>query len=357
MNWRGFLDWWLTQLLEWVPERLKDRLQPAPDALVLEIDREATRVYADIKGARQEFGAVPTADSEARRGALQSFVAKLARRPEWLEVRLPAGRFLQRELTLPLAAADNLNEAVGFQLDRLTPFSPDDTLYQCGIIARDPAAKQLRAWVAVTPRQPVEQALALLGEAPSPAPRPPKEAPGAGGPMRLRYNYAGGGRHHRLTWALVVLNLALLGGAMAVHLDKRQQELETLEQALTQVRREAAEAGDLMESIEQLRAEAVALRERRTALPLLVAALEDLTERLDDATWLQRFEARDGTLKLHGVSGSASTLIGQLEASPLLADVRFEAAVNRDAASGGDRFSITARLVNPEPQVAQEAAP
>ncbi len=347
MNWRVVLEWWLSQLAEWVPPRFRGRLGPSRDALVLEPGRKRTQVYALIKGKKHEFDDVVAADLAARRTALQRFLNGLPERPERIEVRLPQGRFLQRNLELPLAAADNLNEAVGFQLDRLAPFNPEDAIYQCGVVERDAAARRLRAWVTITTREPVEQALQLLGDAAPQPLRPPKAPPGPASPMVLAYSCAATPSRYGISWILAILNLALLGGALGLHLDNRRQTLDGLNEALTQVRREAAKASDLAAATEHLRTEAMAMRERRTQHPLLVAVMDDLSSRLADGTWLQRFETREGTLKLHGVSNAASTLIGQLEASPLLADVRFEAAVTRDAASGGERFSITARMINP----------
>lgn len=356
MNWRAFLSWWLTQLAEWIPPQLRARLAPGHDALVIAVEPAQLHVYAKIDGTRHDYGPVTPGEQDAHRDRLRAFLAGLPHRPERIEVQLPAGRYLQRELELPLAAGDNLYEAVGFQLDRVAPFEPAEAIYHCGVLARDPAAKRLRAWVAVAPRQAVEQALRLLGD-PAPQPVPmPKAPPPEGAAMVVAYSVANR-RGSGLTWALLALNLVLFGAALTLHLNHRQYELEQLEQALGQVRREAADAVDLVDSAERIRAEALAMRDRRTAQPLLVAVLEDLSARLGDDTWLQRFEARGDELRLYGVSNSASNLIGQLEASPLLANVRFEASVNRDAVSGGDRFSITARMVPPEPDQVSEVQP
>jgi general secretion pathway protein L len=110
------------------------------------------------------------------------------------------------------------------------------------------------------------------------------------------------------------------------------------------VRREAAEGSDLAEKVEQLRAAATVIASKRTARPLLVEVLEDLSARIPDDSYLQRVELRQGELQLVGVSTTASNLIRQLEASPLLTDVRFESSVTRDVTSGKERFTIVARL-------------
>ena len=72
--------------------------------------------------------------------------------------------------------------------------------------------------------------------------------------------------------------------------------------------------------------------------------LEVLSEQLDDQTWLQGFDLRDGRLKLRGLSVSPATLIETLEATEVLTDVRFGSAITRDGRSEGDRFNLSARV-------------
>lgn len=343
MNLRGLLDWWLAQLAEWLPERLRSGSAAGRDGLLVDWDRQALRVSARSHGRRQDLGSLPVTEDDAASDALAQLVAGLPRRPQRIEVRIPPGQFLQREIELPLLAADNLEEAVGFQLDRIAPFRSEDAVYQCGVLARDPAAKRVQAWVRVAPRQtvlPVERLRGDLALRPLPGPR---AVPGAEEPMVLAY--AAGGSHALRGWLLPVLGLGLAGIALSLHLAHREQALALLEDATAQLRREAATAAQLAEEVERVREQAQALFARRTAQPLLVAVLDDLSSRLDDQTWLQRLEAREGELRIYGVSTAASPLIARLEASPLLGGVRFEAAVNRDVATGGDRFSIAANLV------------
>ena len=72
--------------------------------------------------------------------------------------------------------------------------------------------------------------------------------------------------------------------------------------------------------------------------------LDMLTQQLDDRTWLQGLELRGQRLTLRGISSSPATLLETLEASRLLQNVRFEAAITRDGRGQGDRFNISAQL-------------
>ena len=349
MNMKLFFDWWLSQLADWVPASLKNRLGNILNRLVIEIDSESILVYADVDGERNDLGTLTLEEIETRRGTLRTFLASLPYQPSVVEVRIPPTRYLHREIELPLAAEDNLRDAIGFQLDRLTPFNPNEILYSCGVISRDATNKSLRAWLNATPSAPVEKALSLLGETTPPhSVRSEKAPPTQDEPMVLRYTNEHANGKSRLPWALIILNVALLAGAIAIHLSNRKLEMETLEAALKDARQQANEATRLQESAERLRMEALTIQEKRTASPLAVAVLNDLTERLGDDTWLQRFEINDGKLRVYGVANSASPLIAKLEASPLFSDVRFESSVTRDAATDGERFSIMAQLIYPE---------
>ena len=73
---------------------------------------------------------------------------------------------------------------------------------------------------------------------------------------------------------------------------------------------------------------------------------EDLSQRLDDGTWLQRIDLREKRVTLQGISGNATGLIELLEASPFLRDVSFGASVTRDRSSDKERFNINATLHN-----------
>jgi general secretion pathway protein L len=70
--------------------------------------------------------------------------------------------------------------------------------------------------------------------------------------------------------------------------------------------------------------------------------LNDLSILIPHDTFLQRLQRKGNKLTLKGESASASSLIEQLEASPLLSEVRFSSAVTQLPGSDRERFAITA---------------
>jgi general secretion pathway protein L len=341
MSWRAYRDWWLGQLADWVPDGMRQRLAEKRGLLVVGLGRSESAAHAVVEGRRYDLGTVGSTDRH--HAALAAALGDLPRRPAELEVRLQPGEYLRRDFDLPLAAEGGLRDAVELQLDRLTPFSAEEVVFQCGIRERDPAAKRLGAWLAAVPAGRLRPLLEALGEQPALAPRPPRAPPAADEPLVLRYALTRE-RRRGYGWLVAAASLALLAAAVTVHVRNREAELARLQDDLAQVRREAAEGSDLAEKVEQLRAAATVIASKRTARPLLVEVLEDLSARIPDDSYLQRVELRQGELQLVGVSTTASNLIRQLEASPLLTDVRFESSVTRDVTSGKERFTIVARL-------------
>lgn len=336
------LDWWLGQLADWVPDGWRQRLAAKRGLLVVDMGRDASAAHALIDGRRHELG--PVGGDDLQRAALAAALDELPRRPAELELRLEPGEYLRRDLDLPLAAEGSLREAVELQLDRLTPFTADEVVFQCGVRERDPAAKRLGAWLAAAPAVRVRSILDWVGEQPDRPPRPPRSPPQPDGPFVLRYVLS---RERRggLGWVLAAGSLALFVAAATAHMHNGEVELTRLHDAVAEVRRDAAEAPELAERMEQVRAATFTVHDRRTARPPLVDVLEDLSVRLPDDTYLQRFEVQHSEVRLFGISAAASNLIRLLEESPLLADVRFESSVTRDVATGKERFSIAARLV------------
>jgi general secretion pathway protein L len=336
-------DWWIAQLADWVPDGLRRRWSAGNGVVVVTIGGGQPVAHALVGGRRYELGELQLGSPRRPLAPLGAARAGLPQRPTDLALHLLPGAFLRRDLDLPLAAEESLREAVELQIDRLTPFSADDVVFQCGVRDRDPVAKRLGVWLVAAPARGIREVLQWMGESPDLAPRPLRVPPAATEPCVFSYALS---RERRagLGWTLAVVNLALLVAVAVAHRQRGDAELALLEGAVAEVRRDAGEAAELAERVDQMRSAARTVHERRTTRPPLVEVLEDLSARLPDDTYLQRFEVRQNEVRLFGLSATASNLIRQLEESPLLEDVRFEASVTRDAVSGRERFSIVARL-------------
>ena len=201
------------------------------------------------------------------------------------------------------------------------------------------------------PRQRVARALALIDQAPPDGYLALRQPPAAGEDVELTWRLpeASSFSQHRVRLAWLGL-LGLWLGVLGLHLYHQQQAQTRLDEALDELRARAHEVGNLRDRLAVAKAQADRLTALKQSAHSPLVLLDALTEQLDDQTWLQGFDLRGGGLTLRGITTSPATLIETLEASAMLQDVRFDAAITRDRRSQGDRFNINAKLESPAPE-------
>jgi len=342
-----FFDWWRTQLSELVPATLRGSWHSAK-----------TTVAVGVGSGKVEFSAPPAktttaidlygTDEDTQTALAQNFLTRLPGVPQRIRLTLLPNEYLVQKLTLPRAAKGHLTEAVGYQLPQLTPFTADQLLYACGEAPGSSTDGQISVWLVAIPRQRISRALALIGQSPPDgplplrAPPPPDERLVVSWP--IRETEASPRRRMRLAWAgLAILWVAVLG----IHLHNRQQAQDTLDLTRDGLRARAIEVSHLRDRLDNTESQMNWLSQRRQRGISLLMLLDTLTQQLDDRTWLQGLELRGQRLNLRGISSSPATLLETLEASKVLQNVRFEAAITRDGRGQGDRFNISAKLESP----------
>lgn len=343
---REFLDWWFSQLKAVLPENLVSRLRQELCLLYLDVEREHVAIHARFKGQDFDFGKLDYQEIGEESQEVQHFIKHLPRRPDRIMVRIGKGRYLAREVELPLAAEHNLGETINYQLEQLTPFTPEKVICFSGIKERMPEEKKLRAWLAVTPVEQVDEILQTLGQAPPTPVQAPRAAPAEGEWLEILFRPYGqtDSSSYRGRLLLTLVFLLLFGAVFSLHLFNRMQTRDYLRDVVGDVRNQAVEVDRLRAEIDSLREQAAQLNQNNLQAVDVMVLWDDLTQRLDDDTWLQRIDLRDRQLTLQGVSSNAASLIGQLESSPHLGNVRYGSSVTRDRSSDKERFNISATV-------------
>lgn len=261
-------------------------------------------------------------------------------------VRLTGGSVLTHEVDLPAAAEENLRQVLTFEMDRQTPFRADDVLFDYRVAERGEG--RLRVLMAVTPRLAVENRLAALQAA---GVRPEALVPEAEPDLDLlpaefrpRPRRVAG----ILNALLLVSALGLAAVALALPLVRKIEVVQRLEPRVAEARAEAREVRELRDGIEELRQTlAFAIREKQRA-PRVLDLWDEVTRLLPDDTWLREMDYSDGTLQLRGETSSAPRVVALLEASDMLADVRFLAPVTQGR-DGREEFFLAAQVATGSP--------
>ncbi len=347
---RGFLKWWGGELSFLVPTWIRSMVVDTRDYLMVSKPDTFYDVRLVTEQTKNEFGRI-ILNEEGR----QIWYRLVSRKPELQEAeivfRLLPGQALQKVITLPGAAQENLRQVVGFEMERLTPFKADQVYYDVRLLEKMKVADQIKAELVLVPRAKLDAMLKEmvgLGLLPSRV--------DVGGYLdqeenkpKLNYNLLPQQLHDQpnkikrlINGFLVVLLIALIGLSAALPIwMKRQYSLE-LEREVKETSRAAGDVQALKQDAEDLLRDTDFLLEKKSAEPVVVEIINEISARIPNDTWLTNINYRQGKLQMNGQSPSASALIEIIEASPLFENASFVSPVNQDRNTGLERFQIAA---------------
>jgi general secretion pathway protein L len=368
-----FLQWWVGELRAMVPTQWRDRFSSGGAAIV-SADAGGWRALRPASGRLVEAARanIASPDLGARRAAFRRLLegGPSAAGNVWLA--LPADEALVRSVAMPLAAEEALRDAVGFELDRLTPFSAEQAYFDCRVTGRDVAAQRLSLDLAVVSRRSVDSRVAELQELGA-------TVLGVGlfddlAVSSSPFNLLPAERRERRATSrttIVARSLAAVAGVLAIAallfpLWQKREAVIGLQPRLDTAKAGADVADRLGKEIEKLGAEHNFLLAKKQGQHPAVTLIEDLSRLLPDSTWVQQLDIKTGQkireLQLAGETGSSSQLVELLEKSGSLANANFKSPLTKGVTPGTERFLIAAEvkprtLPEPIPETALVKAP
>jgi general secretion pathway protein L len=333
----AFLAWWLSELAAMLPPGLRARLHLVRERVDLRVTDEAIELDLVTAEGSHTVRRFPPDGSEA--ALLVETLEATRGKDRRLVLRLAGRAVLVRELSMPAAVEENLDQVLRYEMDRYTPFKADAVYHGHQVIGRDSAQGRVQVRLVAVPRAFLDHWLQEFGNwGVHPDRVEADQVPGLNlAPARApvaRRRLPGG--RALLTGAVV----ALLVVALLLPLWKLREVVVQLNRDVAQVQQVAARAQDLREQRDQLLAHSRFLIERKQSRPPVVTVLNEMAMVLPDDTWVQSLQFNGHRLVIQGLSGAASGLIGRIEDSPLFESVSFAAPVTRDRATGRDVFQI-----------------
>ncbi|WP_374604266.1 PilN domain-containing protein [Arenimonas sp.] len=344
-------SWGRNILAAWrsvLPASVRPLLQGETGRLLFDHADGHLRITAETPGQERVLGEVPVDDPMLLRELAGR--AAVSPSPAWLV--LPAGAVLRRSLSLPAAAEARLRDVLVHEIDRQTPFTPDQVSFEGRVTGRDAASQTVKVELLVLPRVRLDQELQAIG---------PLAAGLAGVDVRDRDGGTLGvnllapaqrargsdpSRRRNLT-LLAIAGLALVMALVLVRYN-RSEALATLraevETANLQVRDVRLARNQLVAKVDA----ANFLAGRRAASPTMLELLDELTRRIPDDTAVDKLTIDEGRIVMIGQSRAAPALVGLLQDSPLLVGPALTGAVQADPRSGRDRFTLTAQVAGSE---------
>jgi general secretion pathway protein L len=372
----GFLRWWASELAPLVPSGARNAVARRRLRPVLAFDDHAATLWRpamrDGVLAMEEASTValdgdPAAVAAAGRHAMEALARAMpggAAGAPRVRLAIPPRAVLRRTITLPAAVEENLRQAIGYDLDRLTPFKADELYYDAVVVARDAARGTIDVEFAAVRRPVVDAAIAHAtawgAEIRSASP----DAPAASQVSRLNLlpeeARAIPAPWKRWQFWVPIALLALVAGiAVVLPLwQKRELAISIINRAEV-ARQSAAVSERLRGELERAAADYNFVLERKHQWPPLVRVLDTVTSVLPDDTWLTQLEVRtvpkgkerERELVMRGESGNAGRLIPELEASGIVTQVAPRSPTTKIQPGPGEVFDLGAQL-KPQPKPA-----
>jgi general secretion pathway protein L len=342
--------WWLGELTSLLPPAAAKLLVSAGRRLVIDLRDNAVVLGEWREGSWRELGRFERAgiDPAAVRAKAAGLTADLADADA--VVRLPAGQALRKTLELPAAAEPDLRAILAYQIDRQTPFRPEQVYFDYIVRGRDAAGQKIRVEWVLIPRAVVDGALALArawGIQPHAV-----DVAGADGADFTGLNLAPAEARPRpaRTRRLAALGLAgaaaaLLAAAIVLPIYLRGAALEETRQRVDGLKAGAESALALRREIDRLRSESEFLATKKKQVPSALAALAQLTKIVPDDAWLSEFHLAENEVRISGTAASASGLITAIEQSGVFRKASFRSPVTKAATGDTERFNLSFEIV------------
>jgi general secretion pathway protein L len=351
-----FWHWWTTELSFLMPPKVKQFITdkrgtvlvcPEGKQFVLRfVDATEERELATLD--RNENGAV-------QYKALLANDEKLAK-AQWI-IRLSDCDAVQRELSLPEAAKENLQQVVAYELDRYTPFTAEQVYFAVEPLSVDNDPGQIKVMLVLALRETID---AIYEDAKAMG-MSPVCADAAATPNLLPL-----GHHHYnllperlrpktaylpriIHGGLLAMFAGLLVAAMVMPVWLQHREVQRLQARVDRIEKEAKKVNELQAEMDAMVEESQQLLNEKSNAPAMVVVLNALSALIRDNTWLAYVQFAESEvdgkkhmeLQLQGESPNASTLISVLEASDIFANARFVSPVTQDSVSKLERFQIS----------------
>lgn len=160
-NLKHVMQWWGSGLLKGLPSSLRRLVRSERPRVVLQLHQQALEAFW-----KPDQKLIPLGTYSLNAPIdLFSKPPKIIKGKKYLiEVQLPTKQGLLLEQRFPEAIQENLRQVIGYQLDRLSPFSPERAYYSTEPLTHDRKTKEINVNVQVIPKHSADRIIQQLKE-------------------------------------------------------------------------------------------------------------------------------------------------------------------------------------------------
>ena len=372
-----FWEWWTHELNALMPTAPRAALTRRRMRPVLVFSGESATLWRPATANGQPVMAVATTISltgdaasvtAAGRAALAPLIHVVYGAPAAavrVVISLPARDILRRNIVLPSAVEENFRQALGYDLDRHTPFKAEELYFDAAIVDRDAVRNTIIVDLAAARRAVVDPALkaaaAWGADVAAVVPEPPERAAYSRLnllPAEARTSSSAWTRWQ--FWVPVALIAVATLAAVVIPLWQKREYVMQLTTLADEARRRAAVSETLRSELDARVSDYNAALERKYAFPSALQVVNAVSKLLPDDTWLTQFELKtmakgketQRELLVRGETANAGHLVALFEDSQLFAQAAPRSQTTKIQPGPGEIFDLGAQLKTralPEP--------
>lgn len=362
---RTFFAWWGHELASLVPAGWRHWYFGRGHIVLVGLRNDRLSLERPGTNGLETLASVdlgPLSPDERRRAAEQTLRQATGGKSFLVYLSLPAERALRKTLRLPLAVEENLRQTLTFELDRQTPFKPDQVYFDCIVRERHPAQQQLLAELIVLPRNAVDEPVGQIAALGLPLNGAVLASDvlesGARSPNFLS-SIAPNNRFRRRLWsnaALLLLALLMTAAAIVLPIWQKRNTAMTMTSLALAAKASATQTQALRDRMDALASEYKFPVDQKNALPSTFLLVNQLTKLLPDDTWVSNLDVAGSDVQVQGETGSSSKLIELMENSGFLKEASHKSLLTQIPGTTVERFHIAAKT-RPFPEQSGQKPP
>ena len=343
---KAFFQWWTKELVFLVPSKVRQFISDCSGQLLFSIVENIVHIHFQPENQTKHLQLTLDIDDKFAYQNLLNQYPELAKAKSI--VRLTETQALAKIIYLPEATQENIAQVVGFELDRYTPFTPEQVYYSTVPLGKT-GQGQIKVLVVLTPKSILDElliALKNLGIEPEQIDYQPltENHPD----YQSLYNLLPANFRKETSlltksvhWLLSGLIFLLLMSVLVYPVWQEKLQVDSLKSQIKALEKDTHLVDMEQREIDQQLEQAQQLIDIKKQTPDLVKLLTELTHQLKDDTWLTNLQYSENHMQIQGQSPAASSLISLLEGTKYFSKVSFVSPLTQDKTTGLERFQIS----------------
>lgn len=261
-------------------------------------------------------------------------------------LRIAKHLILSKEISLPSATEENLENVIAYEIDRYTPFKKEDVYFSVQVKDRDKKQKKINVLLNVVKKNLLDDVLKFAKACNLSI----NNVFNASNDEKIYFvdfldNQQQNKKKNTIDKFLLISMVILLFAALIFPIGKNYWIGQQFQERLTAKGGEIADVKELLAEYKAAKNNAKLLEQLSLNSIKVVKLLNDLTEIIPDDTSLNRFTMEDGVVRIQGLSSEASKLLPLLDSANDFSEVRFVAPVSQSGDSNKEKFTIEIKLL------------